>query len=274
MNQNEKLFQDFDSLDDDFGEKTISRIDNSISFLEKIWKNPTYKKIILTLLTFIAIPLSILYFSLFTQDIYSYRLQTYEKKATTTGFQYTSQDSDSTITIDRTKSTIYFDLYKGSEYHITAEYEVSIGESELNRNNFPLLIFHEGEALFDGFFIQTGSNYYLEDNSGESYFPSIVIQTSQSDTAFDFDISLYSIVALFQGESHMRGDIQFLFLAILLFFLAFIDIKCPDLFFTLRHFMEVENAQPTDFYRATQKFVNYILVPTLIFACLLCAIYI
>jgi len=60
-------------------------------------------------------------------------------------------------------------------------------------------------------------------------------------------------------DVEFRGQIPFLLMALIILLITWVDIKFPLFLFTLRHFMSVEDPEPSEFYLMMQKLSWYVL---------------
>ena len=73
------------------------------------------------------------------------------------------------------------------------------------------------------------------------------------------------------GNEVIRGESGFLFLAIFILLITFIDFKYPLLFFTLKYNMSVEDLRPSEHYITMQR-LSWIILPIIAVIFLIVAI--
>ena len=130
----------------------------------------------------------------------------------------------------------------------------------------------KGNILFEGTYIK--GRPYLHDESGK-----IIFQTNY-DYRFDvlvegnvYELPLVNVMEFATYEiERIRGDAQIMIIAILLLLIVAVDIKYPLFFFTLSHFIDVKDPEPTDFYIFMQE-VWWVVIPIISIIFLIVAIY-
>ena len=117
-------------------------------------------------------------------------------------------------------------------------------------------IIFEGEYRKDSLFLldKTGCPLIDEDNIIR------VLVNGESPYNADYKVSLKNVADFANfADDTIRGRYEFLLLAMLLFVLTWIDIKFPLFFFSLKHFLDVRDPEPSDFYIYMQKISWYVL---------------
>lgn len=115
---------------------------------------------------------------------------------------------------------------------------------------------------------------YLHDESGK------IIFRINYDYRFDvlvegdtYELPLVNVMEFATYEiERIRGDAQIMIIAILLLLIIAFDIKYPLFFFTLSHFIDVKDPEPTDFYIFMQE-VWWVVIPIISIIFLIVAIY-
>jgi len=89
----------------------------------------------------------------------------------------------------------------------------------------------------------------------------------------DYEVPLKNIAEFALSEKDtIRGEFGYLIYAIIMFALTWIDYKYPLFFFKLRHWPEVEDPKPSEFYLMMQK-ISYVVVPVIGIILMIAAIY-
>lgn len=117
---------------------------------------------------------------------------------------------------------------------------------------------NNGTAIFEGYYQK--DSFFLYDKNRNPLLDNSIqfIIIGQSPYNSDYNISLKNVadMAYFSNDT-IRGRYEYLVFAILLFIITAIDIKFPLFFFTLSHFLDVRNPEPSDFYIVIQKITWY-----------------
>lgn len=155
-----------------------------------------------------------------------------------------------TVKNESNKSKITYDLPNNIKEEYTIDfYDNDDGLYLIN------IMDNSGNQLFKGEFIKGSS--FLYDEKGEFVFDDIVI-TAINGVALnpyneDYKISLTDMANIAsQGKDRVRGNGTYLFFALFIFTITVIDIKYPLFFFRLKHFLYVDNPQPSDLYLSIQ----------------------
>jgi hypothetical protein len=137
--------------------------------------------------------------------------------------------------------------------NILQEYAVEFGknavlgqEIKINDKN--------GNIIVEG--VYRKESYFLYDTKGQPLMDDYiqVIINGESPYNSDYKVSLKNVADLanFSTET-IRGRYYFLIFAVIFFAITIIDVKFPLFFFTLSHFIDVKNPEPSDFYINMQK---------------------
>ncbi len=222
---------------------------------EKIKNIFSKKNRLFTFLSFFVIILLILYFkTFFTKGVYFYD-KFLKKEVRNSEIHYYNKKIDIIVDrIDYNNTTVTYNLPEGLKKEFYIDY------STVNNLDFKInSIKNEyGNTLFEGNY-QIGT-IWLKDKNGEPIFdaPSLRIG-GHSYVTFEAT-PLNTLNFAFSANDRFRGDAGPLMMAILIFILTFIDIKYPLFFFTLNHFLDVKDPEPTDFYLSMQK-ASWVVMP-------------
>lgn len=118
----------------------------------------------------------------------------------------------------------------------------------------------KGNIVFEGEYRK--NDFFLYDKNGEPLFEVNQIMTPHNvitpyNSSYEVPMKSAADFATFSSET-IRGEYEYLMLAIVLFVLTLIDIKFPLFFFTLRHFLDVKNPEPSDLYIEIQRISWYV----------------
>lgn len=111
-----------------------------------------------------------------------------------------------------------------------------------------------GKKIFEGEYKK--GDRFLFDKSGKPLLKGSIRFRMDGVNPYKngYKISLLNIAKFANFEKdRFRGDFELLMLAILLFVLVTIDIKFPLFFFTISHFLDVKDPEPSDFYIMMQR---------------------
>lgn len=115
------------------------------------------------------------------------------------------------------------------------------------------------KLLFEGYYRKDSP--FLFDKNDNPLFEGtgLIFINDQSPYNSDYNIYFENIVrfAAFENDA-IRGDVRYLFVAVLSIFITAIDIKFPLFFFNLRHFMYVEDPKPSELYISIQRISWYV----------------
>jgi hypothetical protein len=162
--------------------------------------------------------------------------------------------------LNESKTNISVSAPKGGVTSITYQMEgyekrtylVTLGSSVYDSNtNYPIHITNEnGKEVYDGNLLRG----QLFNKNGEPVFDDRI--TSTGAQYFDIRDTLTATeitgMALHQYDA-IRGNPVLLTIAVLLFLLAIFDMMFPLAIFSMRHVIEVEDPQPSDWYLTVQK---------------------
>jgi len=141
---------------------------------------------------------------------------------------------------------------------INMQYTVSF-ENTSNRNLSIVSVKDEkGNIIFEGKYNKDSP--FLIDNNGEplmDYGQIIVNEENPYNEGYTIPIKNVVDMATFSNDT-IRGRYEYLILAAILFIFTAIDIKFPLFFFNLRHFLNVRDPEPSDFYIAMQRIGWYV----------------
>lgn len=118
-----------------------------------------------------------------------------------------------------------------------------------------------GKIIFDGEYKK--GDRFLFDKSGKPLLEGSIRFRMDGVNPYKngYKISLLNIVKFASFEKDgIRGDAELLMLAILLLVLVTIDIRFPLFFFTLSHFLDVKDPEPSDFYIMMQR-ISWVAYP-------------
>jgi len=123
----------------------------------------------------------------------------------------------------------------------------------------------EVAPLFDGYYLPAGDYLSLYDKNGGPVPVDIrVTVNGQSPFTAGYETDKAFVVrTAFGDNTEIRGNWAFFIMALLLAAFLAVDLRFPRLFFTLRHFLTVENPEPSDFFLTTQ-IISWILLPFVI----------
>lgn len=222
---------------------------------EKI-KNLFYKKNrLFTLISIFAIILLVFYFkAFFTRGVYFYD-KFLKKEVKNTETHYYNKKIH--IIVDKIDSNNTIVTYNLAE-NLKKEFYVNYFLKDVGKYNIKGLKNELGNTVFEGEY-QIG-DLLLFDERGEPIIDAISMGLGQ------FSYDTYEVTPLstlnfaFSANDRIRGEVGPLMMAILLFILTFIDIKYPLFFFTLNHFLDVKDPEPTDFYLSMQR-VGWVVLP-------------
>jgi hypothetical protein len=131
----------------------------------------------------------------------------------------------------------------------------------------------DGNIVFDGEYIKGRS--FMLDKNGELWldYNARILTYGVSPYNEDYKISLKNVADFaYSAKDTIRGKYEYLLPAILFLIITLIDIKYPLFFFTLRHSMEVDDPQPSEFYITIQRAL-WVVYPIIALILMLAAIY-
>lgn len=230
------------------------------------------RKIFIVLL--ILIVLIVLYFrAFFTRGAYFNDLFL-KKEAAKDEISYTGKNKQGEfkVTVKRAnntydKSEVIYSFPNGIKKHFIVNFENEYNWDEGIEN----ITDKDGNILFEGIYIK-GSPYLFSENGDTIH---------QSNQGYRYDVLVDGIIyelplvnvmkfAVYEVE-RIRGEAELMAMALLLLLIVGIDFKYPLFFFTLSHFIDVKNPEPTDFYIFMQK-VSWVVLPILSIILLIIAI--
>jgi len=119
----------------------------------------------------------------------------------------------------------------------------------------------EDDIVFEGDY-RKGS-YFLFDKNGEPLVSDAVRVRANGEIFYNVNYkpSLKGVADFaYSAEDTIRGKYEFFIPAVFLFIITFIDIRYPLFFFTLEHFLDVKDPEPSDFYISMQR-VSWVVLP-------------
>jgi hypothetical protein len=131
----------------------------------------------------------------------------------------------------------------------------------------------DGNIVFEGEYRKDRS--FMVDKNGELWldYNARVLTYGENPYNEDYIISLKNVADFaYSAKDTIRGKYEYLLPAILFLLITLIDIKYPLFFFTLRHFMEVEDPKPSDLYLTIQR-ASWVAYPVIALLLMLAAIY-
>lgn len=226
-----------------------------------------YKKFIkVGLIIFIAI-LSLIYLKVFFQEgiIYNEVFLIREESPQGSNFQGKSKWGKINII---TKGDYLKDHKVSLEYKLPngniSNYDVEFNFDERRNMHKIKILDNKGNNIFNGFYI-SGSSFYLLDEAEEIVFPETINSFLEYEPKIPYNstykITPYNIVGLAtQNDLDIRGDYPSLFFAIVLLTITFIDVKYPLFFFNLDTFLNIKDAEPSEFYLKMQR-IRWLIFP-------------
>lgn len=217
------------------------------------------KRKLLGMIVFIFILLIlILYFkSFYTQGMY-FNDVFLKREETSLGSIYSNQRENVQISVENNRDDESIKVIYALPNDIHRQYQVSL-QNGTNMETVPLKIEDvEGKLVFEGIYREDSPFLY---DKGNDLFMNDSFQTrvnGEIDYNKDFEASLKSVADFAVGANTIRGKYELLAFAILLFVITAIDIKYPLFFFTLKHFLTVNDPEPSDLYLSIQRTCWYI----------------
>lgn len=222
--------------------------------------NKTFIKILLSIFIIIV---SIFYFkAFFTPGVY-YNDIFLKKQVKSSEKNYTGKSVYGKIVIT-VKGSVNRDSNIEVIYNlpnnISRYYIVSFKDTNASEQGIPCIIKDkDGNIVFEGMYVKDSP--FLYNTKWEPVINSSSIRVvTNGETSYDqnYTVDLKN-AADFAASSKdtIRGKYQFLFIAILLFAITIIDVKFPLFFFSLKHFMDVKDPEPSDLYITMQKISWY-----------------
>lgn len=140
-------------------------------------------------------------------------------------------------------------------------------------NNVESITDESGNILFEGIYIK--GNRILH---GKKENEKIILEANKDyryDVVIDNNTYKLPLIDVAEFATHekdrIRGDAEIMIIAIILLSFVAFDIKYPLFFFTLSHFLEVKNPEPTDYYIFMQK-TSWVVIPIISIVLLFVAI--
>jgi len=230
-------------------------------FKQIISKNIFFKVLVLALLIVILI----YYFKFFftTGVYYDYKFLKKEVKSPDIHYINNNKYDKIQITVkglinEQNSIDVIYKLPNNINRHYIVSYKdlSNLGFSDITIKD------KDGSVIFEGEY-QKDSPFMLDKNgmpfTGFGGIRLTINGETQYDT--DYEIPLKSVADFATSANEtIRGEIEYLILAILLFILTIIDIRSPLLFFKLRHFLDVKDPEPSDFYITMQR-ISWVIYP-------------
>lgn len=133
-----------------------------------------------------------------------------------------------------------------------------------------------GEVIFEGSYRE--GSIALFDKNGKPLLDDIfrihVKRSDMEESRFpqNYEASLITITKFAYADNDtIRGNPQYLVIAIILSIVTTIDIKYPLFFFRLKHFLSVQDPEPTELYILIQR-IEWVVCPLIIIGCLIAGI--
>lgn len=143
----------------------------------------------------------------------------------------------------------------------TRNYRVLLGS-----DGFSTQIYEDGTLTFTGQAHSMGDWYMLTDTAGDFDLDEIVqihVGPQEPPPEFSSRNQLYTWAVSDRCETF--GIPMFLLPLVLLAACLAVDIRFPNFFFLMRHGLEVDGGEPSDWYRAGQKFGRVVLVLAMLY---------
>lgn len=239
-----------------------------VTMVLRVIKNVICKNIFLKIfICIIVLILLILYFNtFFTKGAYFYGIFL-KKQVVASGSYYTGDSKRGSIEIivnDQMKNQNVVDVIYKLPYKTNLQYTVNFHNADYQEIAVENIKDKAGKIVFsDGTYIK--SIHSLLPKDGQGIFDMQVLVNGESPYNSDLrtypenDISLSNVVsfAVYNNDT-IRGKYEYLVPAIVLFILTIIDIRFPLFFFTLNHFLDVKDPEPSDLYITMQRKFWYI----------------
>lgn len=121
----------------------------------------------------------------------------------------------------------------------------------------------KGNIIFEGFEGEYDKDSpFLYDKSGKPLIEDVIRVVIDGENPYDEDYTVplknVADMATFSNDT-IRGRYDYLILAIFIFIFTAVDIKFPLFFFKLKHFLDVKDPEPSDFYVFMQRISWYVL---------------
>ena len=231
----------------------MNAINGGINKNRKLW----YK-----IIMGIAIVLSILYFKVFFTYGVRYDNVFLKKETVEEETQYTGRTSGKKMVIKVKKLSP-----GGDEFHISYDignktaktYVVSFGAS--NQQGQEVVIKDERDMTwFEGRYDE-GNMFLLDQNDRPVFGALRVLVGDEYGTEWPAPASdPHGMIKIVKGEDNsIRGRITPFILALIILGINLIDMAFPTFFFELKYSFAVDNPEPSDFYRSTQKISWYVI---------------
>lgn len=150
---------------------------------------------------------------------------------------------------------------KGTESNITfAVNDIKKEYKVINNSLQDIKIFEDSSLIFEGNAIKMGDRFVLSSNDGDLQIDvsvSVGGEAPSTSEMFPSKGVLYSWAT--ENSLDRRGNFYIFFLMLILGGVLALDTAFPDLFFTLKYSLAVYGGEPSDWYRAGQRFGRWLM---------------
>ncbi len=234
--------------------------------IKKLIENKIIKYIFVTTIFIAGLFLLVFYINIFTQQVSSFYGSTLVKKVSGDTAFYSGNGVEISVTDIDNIHIITFKVPTFGEF----AYEVEVGEQE--EYQYPVSISENNQEIFSGFYSHNTSGPRLITSYGEVVEYDLNINRGNIEMPEDYSPSEISIISYALNEvAYIRGNIVYIFIAIMVLLILFIDIKAPLFFYGL-YKPARSGLQPPDFFIFTQRVFRWIVAPLLIFGLLILAL--
>lgn len=220
------------------------------------------KKYLKYIILAVIILIIVLYFkAFFTNGIY-FDDVFLKKEPNSTGTSYTGKINSShvkiTVTGIRDKDKNSEVIFKFPD-NINLKYTVEFIDANNWNSGIAVIIDKDGTKVFEGDYRE--GHLFMTDKAGNMVFDESFKGIVNGEVKYGAKVPLKKVADLaYSTNETIRGRFDLLFFAILLFGLTFIDIKYPLFFFTLNHFIDVKDPEPSEFYIGMQQ-ASWVIMP-------------
>lgn len=224
---------------------------------EKIKNIFSKKNRLFTFLGIIVIILLILYFKTFFTNGALFYDKFLKKEVIDSEIHYINKKYNIHIIVDRIDYNNIIVTYNLPNNR-RKEFNIDYSTEDNWEFNIHRIENENGSTLFEGKY-RIGT-FFLYDKNGKPIFDTSLLETRNQHND-SYEVSPLNILNFaFSSNDRLRGELGPLMMAILLFIITVIDIKYPLFFFTLNHFLDVKDPEPTDFYLSMQR-VGWVVLP-------------
>lgn len=168
---------------------------------------------------------------------------------------------DINITIKALKDKSVANVIYELPNNLYEEYSVEFGNDTETYADSGVIIKKDDKVIFEGDYIRKG--LFLMYKDGMPYYEEdALLQVRTGGTSpynSNYKIPLKNVADLAGSANEtIWGKIEFLIFALVLFGVTAFDKKYPLFFFSLKHFVDVTNPEPSDIYLFFQKVTWYI----------------